>query len=151
MAKYLKCSRSNGLVMSFKLHDKPFSLCNPAVFWVQINPTAGKPEWQPTIQGDQVKFKLYSGQILPVDGQPVVSDGQGLWQHSINAEKAQQRASQQAERLKDMETHRLIKLWCEQQDEGSEEAFINLGIANAKDSRYLAYREAADEIRKLRR
>lgn len=152
MAKYIKCNRANGLVMGYKLHDKPFSLCNPSVFWVAVysNSPAGLNSWAQHAPNDQVQFQMY--QPLPSgNGQPVVNESQGQWTHSINSSNAQEHASRRAEQLRDRETYRLIRLWCERQPEGSEEAFINLGIEDAQNHRYRAYREAANEIRQLRK
>jgi len=150
MAKYIRCNRANGTVMGDRLHDQPYSLCNPSVFWVQVNPAGqGRHPWQLNDPEDQVQFQLY--QPLPTgSGQPVVTESQGQWVHQLPDSAALEQAQRRQNMAKDVETWRLIRLWCERQDEGCEEAFINLGIDNPQHPRYLAYREAADEIRQLR-
>ena len=150
MPKYVKCSRVSGLLMGQRLYDKPFSLCNPTVFWVAVNDNSrGDNSWRSNDPEDRVKFQMY--QSMPQgNSQPVVNESQGQWLHSINSINALEHENRRQERRRDQETYRLIRIWCQQQPEGSEEAFINLGIENANDSRYLAYREAAREIRQLR-
>ena len=152
MANYIKCNRANGTVMGTRLHDQPYSLCNPSVFWVRVNPaSAGQANpWELTDPEDQVQFQVY--QPLPTGKtQPVVDESQGQWVHQIPASSALELQQRRANHERDTETYRLIKIWCERQDEGCEEAFINLGIQDPEHPRYLAYREAADEIRQLRK
>ncbi len=152
MAKYIRCNRANGTVMGARLHDQPHSLCNPSVFWVRVEPAADSQPapWQLNDPEDQVQFQLY--QPLPTGaGQPVVNESQGQWVHQLPAASALEHQQRRASLAHDTETWRLIRLWCERQDEGCEEAFINLGIEDPQHPRYQAYREAANEIRQLRK
>ena len=153
MAKYIKCARSNGLIMSERVFENPQALHNPNVFWVQVQepPANVHPVWRPNCPEDQLKFQPY--QRLPDnDSSPtVITESQGQWQHSISGLSAQQYAREIAEKEHDIETYRLIKEWCNGQPEGCEEAFLNLGVINQADSRYQAYREAVNEIKSIRR
>lgn len=73
---------------------------------------------------------------------PFLPEGDPRWK--LEGGKLVQRTdTDRAERLNiriDRETHSLIKAWCAKQDEGCEEAFLNLGIDDPKDARYLQYR-----------
>ncbi|MET4696706.1 hypothetical protein [Endozoicomonas lisbonensis] len=153
MAKYIKCARKGGLVMSERLFEMPQSLGNTNVFWVQVQePPAGvHPSWRPNCPEDQLTFLVY--QNLPVSNgmnPAVVTESQGQWQHSISGLSARQYLEDIQERQHDIETFRLIKEWCTSQPEGCEEAFLNLGVNNNTDSRYQAYRQAVEEIKAIR-
>ncbi|KEI71222.1 hypothetical protein [Endozoicomonas elysicola] len=153
MAKYIKCARSNGLVMSERVFEAPQALGNSTVFWVQVQepPMGVHPVWRPNCPEDQLKFQPY--QRVPDSGNSptVITENQGQWQHSISGLSAQQYAQEIAEKEHDTETYRLIKEWCNGQSEGCEEAFLNLGVLSHTDSRYQAYLQAVNEIKRIRR
>ncbi|WP_211826837.1 hypothetical protein [Kistimonas asteriae] len=153
MSRYIKCARDNGLVMSNRLYDRPAPLGNPNIFWVEVQPIANglKAAWEPNSPEDQLKFQLYQ-QLPPKGSAPVVvRESQGQWLHTVNSIAARDHESRRHDNEQDRETFRLIKVWCERQDEGCEEAFINLGVENPQHARYQAYREAVSEIKNLRR
>lgn len=160
---YIKCTRLNGLVLSDQVYERLPLQGSDRDFWVHIPAGSNannrrvsalawsasgplKP-WQPLCPEDQVSFKptnpLPSSQPQPI----VLSEDQGLWQHSISAQQLEQMKQWQQRQAKNQALHRAIKAWCESQAEGREESFMNYGIEDIEHPRYLAYRSAVAEIK----
>ena len=146
MTRYIKCSRLNGLIIDDTLRERAEELITPNLFWVAVEPDAqGRGDWQRRQPSDVVSFAP-----LPTfaddAANPVIPARQGSWQHQADAAVPvlQLRARQDSDGV----MRARLAQWCQSQPEGSEQAFIELGIAQPSSARYQLYQQALATLKR---
>jgi hypothetical protein len=143
--------KDGGLVAGNSFEDMPIDLPHSIVFWVRVPASADGSYPFPTANSieDQVSFVLTTPLTTDeMSAQNLIKDvTEGSWQHTLS--KAQADANAKAEQIKqiDLDTFALIRVWCSNQEEGCEEAFLSLGIEDKTNARYMDYVNQKDAIK----
>ncbi|MDE1715293.1 hypothetical protein PWG14_22795 (plasmid) [Chromobacterium amazonense] len=146
MTSYIKCSRLNGLVIDDTLYPEAGELIQPNLFWVAVEPNAqGGGDWQRRHPTDVVAFAPLPA-FADTDPRPVASARQGSFQHQADSAAP---LLKQLDRL-DQDTLMRARLaqWCMSQPEGSEAAFVAIGLGQPSSPRYQAYLQTLSTLKR---
>ena len=149
MTKYIKINKDTGTFLNggspqdIPATDEEF--VSISIAWIQVGTNDnGQYTGIPALNGksDKILFKYKASltqEQLNTKNLTLVDIDDGTWGH-LRSEEFIAAAEVAALPAKvDLETYSLIKAWCKSQDEGCEEAFINIGIADKTNVRYVAY------------
>ncbi|MBL4647657.1 MAG: hypothetical protein JKY13_01660 [Gammaproteobacteria bacterium] len=140
MSKYVRCRKDNSQIIGDGFDNKPEGLPHTTIFWVEVADAVAFPA-KYSLE-DVVRFSLTDSlvgvELTCVD--LIKQESDGSWQHTQTLAEGNITNNQARIAEVDAETFTLIQEWCSLQSEGCEEAFMNKGIDDNTDVRYLAYR-----------